>query len=363
MAENQDAIRSARPNISIDGREREALTGGLLGLMVVEELSGLYRCEALFGNWGNVRNGSAQGDPDFLYFDRQTLEFGKPFKVTYDHQTLFDGRIMALEAQFSEGADKTITALAEDRFQDLRMTRRTRTWLETTDNAVVREIASNHGLQAEVELPGGQHKVLAQVNQSDLAFLRQRGRAIGAEVWVSGSKLYAKTRSARTSGSDAPLELAYNAKLREFSALADLANQRTEVSVTGWDVAGKQAIKHEAAASILSGELNGDVSGPAILQQVLGARKEQLSHTVPATASEAQATAEAFYRTSARQFVTGHGRAEPQAKLHVGNFVKLTGLGPLFSGKYYVTEVRHIFDGAGGLRTEFAVERAGIGRP
>ncbi len=362
MAENPNAIRPSRPTISIDGRQREELTGGLLGLLVVEELAGLYRCEALFGNWGNVKNGTATGEPDFLYFDRQTLEFGKTLQVTYDNAVLFEGRIMALEAQFPAGEDKTITALAEDRFQDLRMTRRTRTWLDTTDEAVVRDIASNHGLPAEVDVPGGQHRVLAQVNQSDLAFLRQRGRAIGAEVWTAGGRLYAKTRAARTSGGDPPLELAYNARLKEFSALADLANQRTEVSVAGWDVAGKQAIKHAAGASILSGELNGDVSGPAIVQQVLGARREQLAHTVPTNASEAQATAEAFYRTSARQFVTGHGRAEPQATLHVGKFVQLTGLGPLFSGKYYVTEVRHIFDGS-GLRTEFAVERAGIGRP
>ncbi len=362
MAENPNAIRPSRPAISIDGRGREELTGGLMGLMVVEELAGLYRCEALFGNWGNVRNGSPAGDPDFLYFDRQTLEFGKTLKVTYDDEVLFEGRIMALEAQFPEGEDKTITALAEDRFQDLRMTRRTRTWLDTTDDAVVRDIASNHGLQPEVDVPGGQHKVLAQVNQSDLAFLRQRGRAIGAEVWVAGSKLFAKTRAARTAGGNPPVELAYNAKLKEFSVLADLANQRTTVSVAGWDVTGKQAIKHAATASILSGELNGDVSGPAIVQQALGARTEQLSHTVPTSTSEAQTTAEAFYRTSARQFVTGRGRAEPQANLHVGKFVRLTGLGPLFSGKYYVTEVRHIFDGS-GLRTEFAVERAGIGRP
>jgi phage protein D len=83
---------------------------------------------------------------------------------------------------------------------------------------------------------------------------------------------------------------------------------------------------------------------------------------VPIKAGEAEAAAEAVYRATARQFVTGRGRAEPQPKLHVGSFVKLLKLGPLFSGKYYVTEVRHIFD-ASGLRTEFAVERAGLGRP
>jgi len=39
---------------------------------------------------------------------------------------------------------------------------------------------------------------------------------------------------------------------------------------------------------------------------------------------------------TARRFVTGRGVAESSGKLRVGNFVDLQGLGPLFSGKYYV---------------------------
>ena len=66
-------------------------------------------------------------------------------------------------------------------------------------------------------------------------------------------------------------------------------------------------------------------------------------------------------RWGARRFVVGRGVANVQPKLHAGTFVKLTELGDLFSGKYYVTEVRQVFDRA-GLRTEFTAERAGIGR-
>jgi hypothetical protein len=39
------------------------------------------------------------------------------------------------------------------------------------------------------------------------------------------------------------------------------------------------------------------------------------------------------------------------------------GHGPLNNGRYYVSEVRHLFDGVRGLRTELCVERAGLGRP
>jgi hypothetical protein len=54
--------------------------------------------------------------------------------------------------------------------------------------------------------------------------------------------------------------------------------------------------------------------------------------------------------------------AETSLDLRVGSYIDLTGVGPMFSGKYYVTEVRHMFDRRRGLRTEFTSERPGIGR-
>ena len=177
---------------------------------------------------------------------------------------------------------------------------------------------------------------------------------------MAGGKLCAKTRAGRTSGGGEVLELTYTARLREFSVIADLANQRTAVSVTGWDVAGKQAIRHEASESALASELNGDVSGPAVLEQAFGARKEQLSHTVPITAGEAEAAAEAVYRATARAI-----RHRPRSRRTTAEAARwlvrqAAEAGPLFSGKYYVTEVRQ-FSMPRGIRTEFAAERAGLG--
>jgi uncharacterized protein len=43
--------------------------------------------------------------------------------------------------------------------------------------------------------------------------------------------------------------------------------------------------------------------------------------------------------------------------------VDVKNVGPLFGGKYYLSEVRHLFDGARGIRTFFTAERPGLGRP
>jgi hypothetical protein len=88
-----------------------------------------------------------------------------------------------------------------------------------------------------------------------------------------------------------------------------------------------------------------------------------MAHAAPATLEEARAVAVAVCRATARRFLTARGTAECDARLRVGAVVDLDGLGPLFTGKYDLVEVRHRFDARDGLRTEFVAERAGLGRP
>jgi uncharacterized protein len=348
-------LRISRPTFTVGGQDNAPLADGLLELLIVENTRGLYRCEATFGNWG-----PAGGGTDYLYFDRQTFDFGKTFQVKLGADLLFDGLITALEARYPEDSPPELKVLAEDRFQDLRMTRRTVTYANVSDADVINQIASHHGLTPSVNVQGPTYKVLAQVNQSDLAFLRERCRTIDAELWMSGNTLNAQSRSARASAE--ALTLGKGHELRSISVIADLADQRSAVKVSGWDVSSKSALAHEAADSVIQGELEGGTSGASILASALGVRREAVVHGVPLSSREAQARAETFFKLSARRFVVSHGVAETDAKLRVGVRVDLQGLGGLFSGKYYVSEVKHLFDGAKGLRTEFVGERPGLGR-
>lgn len=347
-------LRAARPTLFVAGQQQPTLTGGLLSLMISERTDGLYRCEARFGNWGTVDN-----TIQFLYFDRRTLEFGREFRVALGESALFNGRIMGLEASFPEGAPPEITVLAEDRLQDLRMTRRTRTFADVNDADVFAQVANEHGLSPNVEVAGPTYKVLAQVNQSDLAFLRERARTIGAELWLDGATLHVATRTNRH---EQTVTMQQGKELRAFTVCADLAMQRSSISANGWDVASKAALQYEADDSAISNEVNGDTSGAAILGAAIGQRKESLAHTVPLNSEEVRTVAESYFRATARRFVVGRGVAEPDARLRVGATVDLGGLGPLFSGKYYLAEVTHLFDGAKGFRSEFCAERPGLGR-
>jgi phage protein D len=306
----------------------------------------------VFGNWGGPEHGG------FQYFGRDLLEFGKALKVTLGTDTLFDGRISAITASFPDGGTPQVGVCAEDRLQDLRMTRRTRTFADASLAAVLQRIATEHGLQPQLDVSGETYKVLAQVNQSDLAFIRDLARREDVQVWVEGTQLRAAQR-ARRQGST--LDLSWAGQLREFSVSADLAHQRTKLVGTGWSVADKRAAKHEANEAAIRGELNGGASGAQTLQRSFGERVDTLAHALPAVDAQARALAEASFRHLARRFLVGRGVAETKAELRVGAKVRIKGVGPLFEGEYVVTDAQIRFDAALGLRTEFLCDRPAIG--
>jgi phage protein D len=352
------AFFPSRPAFLVDGAEVSGLSEGLLSLSITENTDGLFCCEACFGNWGSTADSVG-----FLYFDRGILEFGKSLTIEMgDGNTrapVFEGRIMALEGRFPRQRPPELQVLAEDRCQDLRMTRRTRAFEDVNDTDVFEQIAGEHGLRAEIDVDGPDYRTLAQVNQSDLAFLRERARAIDAEVWVEGDALFAQARGRRRAVAE--VTLTYGRGLREIEITADLANQRTAVAVSGWDVSAKEGITEVATENAISSELNGGTSGASVLSAAIGERPEHIVHSVPLTGSEALAVAEASYRALARRFLCGEAVTEGDARIKVATHVVLGGLGPLFDGIYYVTQVCHTFDGKNGFLSRMSLERPGIG--
>ena len=353
MAEDTSSIKSSRPIVVLDGRESQSLTGGLLRARVREDVHGLSDCELEVGNWGPGEG----GEPGFLYFDRATVDFGKRLELTVDDQPVFAGRITGIEARFPEGKGPTVVMLAEDALQDLRMTRRTRSFSDASDADVASQIAGDHGLTPDVSISGPQHRVLVQLNQSDLAFLRERARALDADVTLSGRTLKVAPRAAAGSA----ITLTYGKELRELRVVADLAAQATDVRINGWDVAAKSAIAETAGPGLVSGELAGGQSGPQLLRSAFGERPDAHDNAMPQTGDEARARAEALLKRRARRFIAGRGISETKPGLRVGAKLKLVGLGPLFEGDFYLAAVTHLFDGDKGLRSEIAVERPGLG--
>lgn len=341
--------RPARPTITVAGAAQPELEAALLAYRLHGSLEEMGMAELSFANWGGE-------DAGFRFYDRAVLDFGSEIVVSIDGLALFAGNITAIGGSYPEAGPPTITVCAEDRLQALRMTRRSRSFEQASLTDVAEAIASAHGLTAQVSVQSAAAPLIAQVNQTDFAFLVDLARRFGANVSVEGDILHV-----RADHGTPAVELRWAGTLRAFDVVADLAGQRSTITVGGWNVGGKEAASHTADASILASELGNDIGGSALLGERLAARDEVLAHCLPATRSEAREIAESALRAMARDFVTGEGLCETDPLIHVGARLKLAGLGRLFDGTYRATAVTHLFDPTAGAVTEFRCDRSGIG--
>jgi phage protein D len=225
-----------------------------------------------------------------------------------------------------------------------------------TDAELATGIAREHGLDADVQADGPRYDVVQQLNQSDLAFLRERARLIQAELWCTGTTLHFRSRSTRQA---TEVTLTKGAQLLSARISADLAAQRSEVVVSGYDATQRQQIDERATKDVVEAEAARGRSGVALVGSALGGSATSRVREVPLSSEEARAWARAEMLRRGRSFVTATGITNGTPDLVVGSRLTLRLVGePFEGGGYYVTTVRHRFDLVSGLRTEFTAQRA-----
>lgn len=345
----------SRPQLAIDGRRSERLEADLIRLETHADASGLARLEAVFLNWDSKEPGEAV---DFVHFDRQAIDFGRQLRVSFaveqQPRVVFEGLVTGMGADYPELRPPEFTVLAEDRLLALQLRQRTRLSEESSDAAIVNRIAGDAGFSAQLEGGEGQrHRQLLQVNQSELEALRQR--LPDHLLRFSNGQLKVSTAA---SEAEPPLQLTRQNEVLRFTVLADLAQQRGEVRVHGWDVAAKEAIHATAAAAVVRAEASRGRIGPEVVAEVFSGAAEDLHLEAPVTLDEARQRAEARLRQRSRRFVRGRGVTSGTPGLRVGSRLDLVDLGPWFRGIYLVTAVSHRFDQASGYRTHFEAQRA-----
>ena len=354
-------VYASRPRFEIDGTDQERLSTDLLDLEVSIDEEGMARLEARFLNHGQAEPGA---DADFLHFNGVALGLGRAISVRAGDEEneaeIFRGLLTAIEADYPQQRPPEISICAEDALQGFRMVQRTRTFREQTDTEIASALASDHSLSPDADVSGPSHTELWQVNQSDLAFLRERARAVDARLAIESGRLVFRPRR-DPARSETMHVLRWQNELLRFRVTADLAHQRTEVRVHGYSVADKEGIHVEATGSDIESEADGGRTGPSILDSLGMRAVEDHPLEMPSTTDEAQGIADAMARRRARRFVCGEGMTMGTPALQVGHQVELQDLGPWFSGRYHVAAIRHCFDLAEGLRTHFTAERVDLG--
>lgn len=266
---------------------------------------------------------------------------------------LIKGEITALEPHFGEGTHAVLTVRGYDRSHRLHRGTHSRTYVQVTDSELATRIAREAGLRAEVEATSQVYEHVIQSNQTDMAFLRERAKRIGYQVYVRDRTLYFKR--AESNPADAPLELEWGVELKDFRPRLALAGQVDEVVVRGWNVRDKAEIIGRAQRSRAAPEIGESRPGAQVASEAFGAGRRVVVDRSVSSQAEADAVAQALYDEICGEFIEAEGRCRGLPELQAGKTVQLKALGDKLSGRYVVTSATHRYSTRGEYITEFKV--------
>jgi phage protein D len=280
-------------------------------------------------------------------------------------EVLFDGEITQVSPSFPSSGVPTLSVNGHSRLHWLQRGKTTRTFQKMTDKQIIEKIAQDNGLQPQVEDPGITYDYIMQPNQTDLEFVRARAARIHFEVFVEAKTLiFRKMKEAdediytlvwgqTQQGLSAPNTF----PLVEFTPSMNARNATPSIKVRGYDPMTKQAIIAEAGTSDQNGTMGGSVKGGDVWQGAFQKPREFVRVSTPVqTHAEGVEHAKAIYNNKVINMTTGNGSTIGLPALRSGKVVKLEGLGPRFSGKYYLDQVTHTI-GQSGYTTAFSVKR------
>ena len=245
-----------------------------------------------------------------------------------------------------------VTIRGFDRLHRLTRGRKTVAYAEVKDSEIAEKIASANGLTASVEATAEKHPYVLQAEETDLAFLAARARAIGYSLFVEDTVLYFVPRPL---GDSADFTVDAKSDLLELSVRTSILGQVGGVAVRGWDPAEQAALVAEGKASAAV-KMGGSKTGGQLADERIGAAVGQVAGFPITTQAQADAAAAAEVQEAALRHASCEVTLIGAYTLRQGTIAAISGYGTRFSGNYYLDKVSHTF-ADGEYRTTFSGRR------
>lgn len=312
-------------------------------------------------------------DRDRPWRYQELLEIGKPVKIGFQasttahqdfehpHQDLIlEGEITGIETHFTDQSQAPIIVHGYDVSHRLHRGRYNRSFQNMTDKDIVKKIVEEVGIPVgTLDNTGSPHDYVFQENQTNMAFLRERAARLGFELFMHDGKLHFRKPKA---GSE--IELKWLKDLHSFRVRVTSAEQVSSVEVRGWDYSEKKPIVETApkpqASNLITQTENGKGKETSTLFNLNRNPPKMVVVDQPIfQGKEAEAIANALFNELSGEFVYADAKGEGDPRIRPGKVVKVADMG-LHSGKYYVTETRHLYYER-FYTTEFSVRGSRLG--
>ncbi len=252
----------------------------------------------------------------------------------------------------------------------MNLTAKTRSWVGRRRSDVVREVAAEYGFVGEVVDVGDTSEVLESVHQpgeTDARFLRRLAAREEFEFFIDDSGFHWRPRNQASPPTHVLTWYSDpgRGEVMSVSVETDLVRRVGRVDVRGRDPLNKATVEASASSSTVGrptlGELV-EVVDPETGTTSLQRRNATASaHPTAATSVEAAGReAAARFRAAERDTVKLSMQVVGDPTLRAKAVVEVRGISSALSGKYYVTEAKHVI-GASGYVVDLKLTRDGLG--
>ena len=256
---------------------------------------------------------------------------------------LFRGTVVRQRLKLRDGVSPQLHVECRHAAFRLALRRRSGNHFDLRDSDLIESLLSGAKVPGGVAETTVRHVQLVQNDTSDWDFILVRAAANGQAVLTRGADI--ETRVPAVSGTPV-LTLKYGATLIELDAELDGRAQTESVKSIGWNPADQAVRVDEAQSPQFTGA--GNLS-PEGLAKETGA-DVTLAHAF-ANAEEARTLAQADWHRRQVDRIQGRAYCEGIGQVMPGDVVEIQGIGERFSGRIWVSGVRHELDQIRGWKT------------
>lgn len=261
---------------------------------------------------------------------------------------LMQGEVTGLEPNMSDDGVPNLVIRGFDRAHRLHQGRQTRSFLQSRDDEIAQRIATEVGLNADVQPTGTIQEHITQNNQTNMEFLMERARRLGYQLCVEDETLY--FGPPKPEQIEAP-QLIWGENLLDFRPVLTSVHQVDAVVVRGWDPMTKREIVGRASEST---SMPG-VEGTQKVQSGFKGSNQMIVSRPVQTQAEADAVAQSIRDEMAGDLVQAEGNCIGNPNVKAGQKIEIEGHSSQFDGQYTVTKAIHTYQDEAGYETLFSI--------
>lgn len=259
-------------------------------------------------------------------------------KAGYGRQaknTIFKGILVNQGIRSRHDAGYEMVLYCMDKAFRLTGGRKSRYYRDMSDSDIAGAVATDNGLEHDVEATADLHREVVQYQSTDWDFMLIRAAANGLFVYAEDGKIYLKKP---LSSGEPELERTIGRDVLAYDLQMETRFQIPSASRSAWDMK-TQAMAEASSTEPARNNLGNLI--PKDLGTKIGLMESRMATSAPLASTELKAWADAELLHARMSLFQGTLTFLGSAKARLNTFIRLIGFGDRFSGNALITGVRH----------------------